>query len=181
MSQAGALTSSSGPPPPTQEITFLNDQDTSSTTSGDVLNLISDESDLNNENGIFVLGSGNTSTIFLSNRISGTATTTTAGTANLVSLNLGSSPGTFVFDIRVCGVDTTTPAGSGYSIFATFYTNGSMATLVQDADRINQESPPVIGGLATMIASGNTAVVQVTGVAGETINWNCVGNYTQVN
>lgn len=102
----------------------------------------------------------------------GTGTTTGAVTTNLISVPLGSTPGTFQFEARVKGFETTTPAGSGYNLFATFTTDGSIATLVGVQDIFNEDIilEPA-DAYFTATGTDNNAILQVLGVTGLTINW----------
>ena len=115
------------------------------------------------------LGAG-TIDIKVSDTAVGTAQTIGAVTGNILSVPLGATPGTFQFEARVKGFESTTPAGAGYNIYATFTTDGVNATLVGDQPVFN-EDPALSAGDAYFIASGNNAVLQVLGVVGLTINW----------
>jgi hypothetical protein len=99
-----------------------------------------------------------------------TATTIGATTANLISVALGAVAGTFQFEARVKAFEATAPAGAGYNIYATFTTTGSAATLVGN-QAIYNEDAVLVAADAYFIAVGNTAVLQVLGVAGKTIVW----------
>lgn len=108
-------------------------------------------------------GSGPTPTPF-------TATTVGATTANLITVALGAVAGTFQFEARVKAFESTTPAGAGYNLYATFTTDGVAATLVGNQDVFN-EDVALAAADAYFIASGNNAVLQVLGVAGLTLDW----------
>ena len=100
----------------------------------------------------------------------GSGSTVGATTTNLISINLGATPGTFQFEARVKAFEATTPAGAGYNIYGTFITDGTTATLVGDQPIFN-EDVVLENADAYFIASGNDAVLQVLGVIGLTINW----------
>lgn len=100
----------------------------------------------------------------------GTATTIGAVTANVITVPLGAVAGTFQFEARVKGFESTTPAGAGYNVYGTFITDGATATLVGDQPIFN-ESAALVAADAYFVASGNNAVLQVLGVVGLTINW----------
>ena len=100
----------------------------------------------------------------------GTATTVGAVTANILSVPLGATPGTFQFEARVKGFESTTPAGAGYNIHATFRTDGATATLIGQQPIFNEDAA-LSAADAYFVASGNNAVLQVLGVVGLTINW----------
>jgi hypothetical protein len=85
--------------------------------------------------------------------------------------------GTFQFEARVKGFESTTPAGTGYNVYATLITDGITATLVGNQSVFN-ESPALVAADAYFIASGNNAVLQVLGVALLTIDWSAESEIT---
>jgi hypothetical protein len=99
-----------------------------------------------------------------------TATTVGATTANIITVPLGSTPGTFQFEARVKGYNPSTPAGTGFNIYATFTTDGATATLVGYQQIFNTDNV-LVDADAYFISSGNNAVLQLLGEAGLTINW----------
>lgn len=70
--------------------------------------------------------------------------------------------------------------GLGYSVDATVKTDGATATLVASPFTDNDEDPSLLDAEITVVASGNSAVLQVTGVTGETIAYKAVGTYVVV-
>lgn len=101
----------------------------------------------------------------------GTATTVGAVTANVLTIPLGGTPGTFQFEARVKAFESTTPAGAGYNIFATIRTDGTNATVIGNQPIFNEDDV-LEDADAYFIADGsNNAILQVLGVAGLTINW----------
>lgn len=101
---------------------------------------------------------------------SGSATTIGATTDNIISIPLGAVAGTFQFEARVKGFESTGPAGCGYNVYGTLITDGVTATLIGSQNIFN-ESLSLEDADAYFIASGNNAVLQVLGVAGLTIDW----------
>lgn len=102
--------------------------------------------------------------------VPGTAETIGAVTANVLTIPLGTVPGTYQFEARVKAFDAATPSGAGYNIYATFTTDGAACTLVGEQPVFN-EDPALVAADAYFIASGNDAILQVLGVAGLTIEW----------
>lgn len=100
----------------------------------------------------------------------GTGTTVGAVTANIITIALGGVAGTFEFEARVKGFNSSTPAGAGYKIYGTFRTDGATATLIGYQQIFNEEAA-LTAADAYFIASGNNAILQVLGVAALTINW----------
>ena len=99
-----------------------------------------------------------------------TATTTDATTANIITVPLGTTAGTFQFEARVKAFNSSTPAGAGFNIYATFTTDGATANLVGDQPIFNEDNA-LMDADAYFTASGNDAVLQVLGVAGLEIEW----------
>jgi len=134
-------------------------------------------------NGLTTTGDPGTSTITITRDDfpnSGTGTTVGATTANLITIPLGAVATTYAFEARIAGFESTTPAGVGYSIFGTLRTDGASATVIGTVDRITNEDPALNAANATIVASGNNAVIQVLGVAGLTINWRAFSLQTSV-
>lgn len=91
-------------------------------------------------------------------------------TKNIITVPLGAVAGTYQFEARVKAYTATGPAGAGYNIYATFTTSGVAATLVGNQVILN-EDPSLVAADAAFVASGNNAVLQVSGVAALTIDW----------
>lgn len=100
----------------------------------------------------------------------GSTSTVGAVTGNILSVPLGGVAGTFQFEARVKGFESTGPAGAGYNIYGTFTTDGVTATLV-GTQAISNQNVSLNLASAYFVASGNNAVLQVLGVAGLTISW----------
>lgn len=175
-------TIASGPIPPTIPTTFVTDVNSPAIPAANILNVLGNDTTENNANGIRTDGSsgGNTLTVQLTNRLQGNTTTVGAVTGNVVTFALGATPGTYAVEARISGFESITPAGVGYSLFGSIRTTGAAATIVGTVDRINNEEAALVAATATMIASGNNLIIQVTGVAGLTINWSAVALYTFV-
>lgn len=102
--------------------------------------------------------------------LTGGVQTVGATTQNLITIPLGAAAGTYQIQGQVKGFESTTPAGVGYTIFATFTTDGATATLLGQQPIFN-EDPALSDADAYFVASGNNAVLQVLGVTGLTIDW----------
>jgi len=165
--------------PPSVPLSFTTDSGIATPVANN-LNILADDTTNNNANGLTTSGAGNTVTVLLTNRLQGTGSTVDAATSDIITFSLGATPGTYAFEVRVAGFESTTPAGVGYSLFGTVRTTGAAGTVAGTVDRINNEEAALVLANATIVASGNNAVVQVTGVAGFTISWSVVGLYTFV-
>lgn len=131
--------------------------------------------------GIDTSGAGNTVTITLEGGLSGTGNTVGAVTADLITLPLGATPGTYTFDLRIAGFDATTPLSCGYTLVGAVRTTGAAAVLItgQALDEF-EENAVIDPATAEITVGANNAIVRVTGAAGLTINWKCSGEYVFV-
>ncbi len=120
----------------------------------------------------------------IANQISGLATTNGFVTANPITFPLGATPGTYQFSCRVAAFCRTAdggPLSSGYELIGTFRTTGAAAVLIGTVDKtVNEEGALIATGDATMVASGNDMLVQVTGTAGKVVQWKADLTYTFV-
>lgn len=116
------------------------------------------------------LGAG-TIDLSVASQLSGTATTIGAVTGDVVTFPLGATPGVYALEGRVAGFESSTPAGAGFQIFATVRTDGANATLVGVPDIVSNNEAALVAAMASVVVSGNNAILQVTGVALLTIDW----------
>lgn len=150
----------------------------------------------NNSNGIItkggVAGTGtqNEVDIVLTNRATGSGTTTAFTALTIITLPLGAVPGVYTFDISIAGFAKTgvgAPLGCGYTIVGSVRTDGTTATLIplQVVDHF-EEGALGTGTLtdAALDVTANSALVVVTGktdgAAGFVIDWVATLNYTFV-
>lgn len=177
MSQAGLVAITGGVLPPAVPLQFTADDATIAVPVANNLNVFSVDTTANNDNGVRTTASGSTMTVQLTNRIQGTGTTIGAVTADLITLALGATPGTYTIEVNVSAFESTTPASAGYSIFGTVRTTGAAAVLVGTPDKIVNEEAALSTSDCTIVVSGNNAIVRATGTAALTSNWNAVGYY----
>lgn len=174
MSQAGLLSDKTSPASNLETLT------------GDIGGPVSPD---NNYNINLLTGPGLTSTgVPVSNTITWTLdnyynliTTTTNATPDVsMAIPLGSVAGVYTFDINISAYNTTDVSGGGYSLFGTVRTNGTTATLIGLPDKIINNEPSMSTSDASLIVSGNNAVLQVTGILAKVINWRAIVFYTYV-
>lgn len=171
------------PIPPSVPTSFVTDNGTS-VPSANIEIIHGIDSTENNDNGIIIkggalqTGSSNEIDVVITNRLQGTTTTSGAVNANVISFALGSTAGSYAIEVRIAGSESTTPGGVGYSLFATVYTTGAAASLQGSVDKIANENTSLTAATATVVASGNSAIVQVTGIAALNMSWGAVGLYT---
>jgi len=186
MSQSGIINTSSGPVPPSVATSYVTDNGTA-VPSANVLEVVAIDVTDNNANGILVegglveTGASNRVQVQLSNRITGTATTTDGVTpVTLYTFPLGATPGTYLFTQSVVGFNSTDQIGAVYSGFRGVRTTGAAGVLINtNIALVGEEGSFTVAEVANSI-SGNDAVLTVTGVAGKTIDWNVVTTYVFV-
>ena len=131
-------------------------------------------------NGIQTSASGSTVTIQLTNALYGSATLTGVGPTTLVTLPLNAGSVYRIY-FQVTGRDTTSGDGVGYDVWGSIKRVGSGAAVIIQSPFIDTDEDVTLNtGSINLIASGNNAVLQVTGVVGRTIAYNATGYYTVV-
>lgn len=171
-----------GPVPPAVPTSFVTDINSPSVPIANIENIIGGTVSTNNNNGIQTDGSSgsNTITVELTNRVTGSVTTSNATPTTIASFSLGAVPGVFTFDIQIASFNVTDVNGDGYFISGSARTDGVTATLCGAPDKIVNEEV-IDTADADMVVSGNTAIIQATGIAGKTHRWRTVATYVQVN
>ena len=192
MSQAGIISTTTGPVPPTVPTSFTT-QNGTAVPLANILLVKADDSTENNANGIItkggVVGTGtsNEVDVIITNRLQGTVQTVGAATQPIITLT-PTVVGTYAIEARVAAFNTTSTEGAGYSVFGTFRWSaaaGGTATLCGTPDKIVNEEGTMAttspnGANCTMTVSGGSVLINGVGYAGQTINWSAVGLYTFV-
>lgn len=180
MSQAGLLTSGGAVIPGDVAIDYVTDFGIA-VPAANILNVPGGTTSDNNVNRIQTTGSGNTLTVEITNHLTGSLTTSGAVTSNIITFPLGVTPGTYTFDCDVVAFESTNPAGAGYNIWGTIRTTGAAAIIVGIPDKIVNEDAALILSDVSLTVSGNSMILQVSGIAGLNINWESDVTYTKVN
>lgn len=181
MSQAGDISSISGPVPPAVPTSFVTDSGTA-IPALNILNLKALDSTTNNENGIFTRANPNLSNnleVVISNRIQGTVSTVGAVTSNIITFT-PTVIGTYAIECRISAYNTTSSLGSGYSLFGTARFDGVNSNLCGTPDKIENEEGSMSSANISMTVSGANILISGIGYAAQTINWSAVGLYTFV-
>ena len=178
MSQAGDLSQSSGPVPPVVATSYVTDVNSPAIPAANILNVLGNDTTANDDDGIRTDGSSgsNTLTVQLTNRIQGSVTTTDATTTTIITFPL-SAAGTYALDVNVVAHNSTASLGAAYAMFVGFRSDGVTATKLNLEDKIVNEEAGMTDCNVISTASGNNALIQVIGIAANTINWNAVGTY----
>ena len=184
MSQAGIISTSSGPVPPTVPTSFVT-QNGTAVPAANVLIVNGADSTENTANGIIskggVVGTGtsNEVDIVITNRLQGVVTTTNNTPTPMITFPL-TVIGTYAIEVRVAAFNTTSTIGAGYSLFGSARYNGATATLCGNVDRIVNEEGAMNSATSTFSVSGANVLINAVGYGAETINWAAVGLYTFV-
>lgn len=182
MSQAGIISTSSGPVPPDVPTT-IHTPDGDAVPENNIINFLAADTTTNFDNGITITGAADDVTYFLTNRGTGTVTTADGSLTTLITLPLTASPGTVYVWGNVQAFAAATPASGSYNFSGCFRTTGAAATEIGTnyADIFEDVSFNLAGVDIFLSGSGNNAVLSVQGIAATSINWNGLIEYRQVN
>lgn len=183
MSQAGILNIAGGGGGGSPVQTLTGDSGGAVPPTANNINVLADDSRINNDNGITVIGTPGTSTVTVTttNRLTqiSPVTTTNATPTPLITF-VPTVIGTYAIEARVAAYNTTATLGAGYSIFGTARYDGVSYNLVGTLDRITNEEGAMTAANVTMSVSGAGILINAVGYAANTINWSAVGLYTFV-
>lgn len=125
----------------------------------------------------FYISSGSSSA---ATEVTGQATSVNGSTEDIITVDLGGSAAVYRFEFSVVGRDTSTGDGVTYRVRGSMRTNGTTATEISTEVSNEAEDASLVAADIAFSASGNDAVLSVTGVAGQTITYNAVGSYVAV-
>ena len=179
MSQFFVNTSSSSPVIPVNVATSYPTDSGTAIPAANILNVYANDTNVNNDNGIQTIGSGNTVTVQLTNRLTGLTTTTDATATTIISVSLGAVAGVYYMSGDLVAYDVTDAAGSAYSFSGAAVTDGTNATEIATETKDIFEQLPMENSDFSLIVDSitNTASLQVTGIAATTINWSALLTY----
>lgn len=179
MSQAGIISITDHILPPDVPTSFPTDINSPAIPAGNVLNVLGGSVTTDNVNGIQTDGhsGSNTLTVELTNRLTGSGTSTNGSTATLIDFALTNNQ-SYRFTFDVIGRDTTSGDTYGYKVFATVKRIAGVVSII-DTPFDDSDEDNIAASLAIVI-SGADIHVDVTGVAGTTIIYKAVGTYVVV-
>lgn len=181
MSQIYKSGSGGGIVPPTVATSYVTDVNSPAIPALNILNVLGNDTTANDVDGIRTDGSSgsNTLTVQLTNRLQGTGTTVGAADSDIITFT-PTTVGTYAFEFRVSGYNTTSLLGAAYSVFSGFRYDGVNSNSTGLVDTIDNEEGAMSSCDVTVVASGANIILRLTGYAGQTINWAGVGLYTFV-
>lgn len=174
------LNTASGPIPPSLLATITGDTGGPVSPQGNNINIIGGQSSVNNTIGIAVNGNNGTATetVTLTNRFTGSTTTTDGTTSqSLILFPLGLIAGTYLIDIQTVAYNITDGLSFGFRSFRTIRTTGASAVTISAAPGIISEESTMINVLVQSGVTGNNLTQRVTGLAGKTIDWYALLTY----
>lgn len=177
MSQAGLVAITAAVIPPTVPEQFTADDATVAVPAASNINIFTNDTTANNDNGIRSTASGSTVTIQLTNRQTGTVTTADATPTTLLTFPLGAVAGVYYFEGNIVAFDTTDVAGGAYTFVSGFRTTGAAATEISTEFKDVFEEAAMATADFSIAASANNFVLTVTGIAAKTIDWNAYLTY----
>lgn len=179
MSQAGSNSSSSGPPPPQVPIEFDTQVNSPAIPALNILVVNGGQTSVNNSNGIQTDGSsgGNILTVQLTNRVSGTVNTSDATPTPIITFALLATPGVYEIGGSVAAFDLTDNAGASYSFTSGIRSTGGAAIEIGTQFTTNFEEVAMTDADIDVTVTGNSIVIDVTGIAGKSIHWDALFTY----
>ena len=121
-----------------------------------------------------------TSTTSLFPPVLNTGSVPAATTGTMVSTPLSSVASAYRFSYTIIARDATTGDAIGFTVYATFTTDGAVATRVQDPYIDADESSPLATSTVDVVASGNNVNLTLQNNSANTLFYSVYGNYVRV-
>ena len=182
---------SSGPFPPAVPTQFTADDGTVGIPVGNNLDILTTDTKDNNDNGIQSIANpdlGDNITIELTNRTTGTVTTTDAVVTTIKTFALDQYPGSavpatfIIWGTIVAFKSAAAPASAAFTYSGGYRTDGSIAVELGTEFHDTFQDPALATCDIFLTVNGldNNVYVQVQGVDPLSINWNCLLEYRTV-
>jgi hypothetical protein len=181
---------SGGPLPPAVPTSFTTDYNSTFTTTGvsipqaNIENVVGGFNSIANDNGIATQANPDMMQnliVLLTNRLFGNATSAGTTPLNLITFALKTgSPAVYRFSFDITGRDTISGAGVGYTLDGSAKTNGTTASIVAVPFIDHDEDSALLLATIDLVVSGNSVILQLTGIGGEAIAYKAVGTYVVV-
>jgi len=180
LSQITKPLTSAGPIPPIIATTYTADDATTATPAANNLNLLTSDAIANDDDGIRSTASGSSVYTQLTNRQTGTISTTDATLTTIQTFAMGATPGTVNVWGNVQGYASVGPQGASYGFSGAFLTDGASATEIASEYHDEFETAGFVDGDIFLTSSGNNVLVQVQGPAALSVNWNSLLEFRMV-
>jgi hypothetical protein len=173
------VTTESGPSPPDVPTTFQT-EDGDAVPALNILNLLTDSTIDNFDDGITNDGSGNTVTHYLTNRTVQTATTSDGGgQSQSVTLFTPVDDKGFTYRVLVNGYDATNNETAGGELIGMGRKEAGAVTVISDNDVFSDSDAGLASADWNIVANGADVDMDFTGVAGRSIVWKVLFEYIQ--
>lgn len=179
MSQIFKPLTSGGPIPPNIPTTFTTD-DGNAVPAANILNVLGDDTIANDTDGLSTSGSGNTVTVLLTNRVSISSTTSDgAGQTQNVVIMTPSTGTSITFRCLVSAYDALNDVAAGGEQIGLVRTLAGVVTVVGTNDSFDESDAALAAVDWNVISSSPTLTMEFVGIAGRTLNWRALFEYTQ--
>ena len=183
MSQSGIISTSSGPPPPGSVVSLTPDSGAAVVPNGaGTIDVFGGSTSINNTNGIETFNGGaNELDVKLTNRANVTATTSDGGgqTQNATLITPPNATA-LTFKITVTGYDAANDKAIGGEQIGLSRKSGGVVVVVGTNDTFDESDASLNAADWNVIASGADLVMQFVGIAGKSISWRSLFEYSQV-
>lgn len=182
MSQITKMLTSAGPIPPIIATSYVT-QDGTAVPAANILILHGIDSTENNDNGIILkggltgTGTSNEVDVVLTNRVTGSVTTSNATPTAIITFPLGATAGVYFLTGDIVGFDITDVAGGAYSFSSAVRTTGASGVEIATEFKDVLEEAAMMNADFTVAVVGNNLVISVIGILAKTINWNAFLTY----
>ena len=172
----------SGPVPPAVATSYVTDDGTA-IPALNILNVNGLDSIENNANGILTRANPNLSNnleVILSNRISVTAITSdVGGQTQTVALITPLTATSITFTALISGIDTINNESIGGEQIGLARTFAGIVTVIGINDTFDESDAALNTADWNVVSTSPTLSIQFVGIAGKTINWRALFEYTQ--
>lgn len=145
--------------------------------SGGNINMPATANNSFSESGIKTVGTANTLTVTLTNRMTGQVTTTDATVTTIITLPLGVVSAVYSitgYYTPIIKSGASTGQGASYYFDSAFRTDGTTATEIASEYNTTLEDSSMALADIVVSASGGNALIRVKGLAATTINWDAI-------
>jgi len=144
------------------------------------LNIIGDQTVVNDNQGIVTSASGSTVSVKLTNRQTGQINTSDDTPTPILSFMFGSSGDVTTFEGTVTAIRADNGHGASWRVFSSFRSDGASTTEIGEDVSLNFNDIDLSTASVGFSAIGNAAVLQVIGIVGVSMRWDAMITYRMV-